>query len=105
VIAKERKELQHGQIEEFTNLEVPPYSQLVVGIDLPYWHPLMVGSDSGQLSICKTCTRGREGAADACIVGVGCACFPRIVRDLYDPDTIYFSTKIGYRWTYFVIIL
>ena len=65
--------------KKLSDLEVPPYTQLVVRIDLSDGHPFMVGAYSGKLPICETGAGRREAAAHAGVVAVGSSSFPCLI--------------------------
>lgn len=50
--------IEHRQVEEFTDLEIAPDSQLVVGVDLAHGHPLMIGPHGCELAVCEASSRG-----------------------------------------------
>ena len=67
--------------QELANLKVAPDAELVIGVDLSYGHPFMVGAHSSKLPVGEACTGRRERASCRRIVAVGCAGFPGVVRD------------------------
>ena len=75
--------IQHGQIQQLSNLEVPPDPKLVVRVDLPDGQPLVIRTDSSKLPIREAGLRFRERAAGARIVAVRRPCLPGLICHLH----------------------
>ena len=73
------QELIDPTYKKLSDLEVPPYTQLVVWINLSDGHPFMVGAYSGKLPICETRAGRREAAAHAGVVAIGSSSFPCLI--------------------------
>ena len=62
-------------------MEVPPDTQLVIGIYLPDRHPLVIRPDRSELSVREARARGRETTPNTGVVAVGGSSFPRLIGD------------------------
>ena len=60
-------------------MEVPPDTQLVIGIYLADRHPLVIRPDRSELPVRKARARRRETAPDTGVIAVGGTRFPGLV--------------------------
>lgn len=65
---KERTGIQHGKIQELSDLEVPPDPELIKSGNLPDRKPFVISPNCGELSVGETGAGRRKGAPGVGVV-------------------------------------